>query len=217
MNNYRRHDAPAQDRSRELVSPWAITSIICAWLLVMLAFIVGGPLAVLATLGGLGIAITSAPRWTSNNFVERSESQWIVRRLERSHRKEADRANREAALIARHENPPTWEIVLVEVGSCCFIAAIAGLPVLYIANFFVSLPGAIEVVSYLLPIALLCWAPRFRRRVKLHQLGDEPRGGVKTVTLRDVALAVEKWPHRYPIFLLSSFVSLLAMVVMLAS
>lgn len=74
MDDYRRHDAPSQERKKEILSPyvWAIYATFL--LLILLGMIIGGIVGGIAALGGIGITCTSAPSWMRNSFLEKKRA-----------------------------------------------------------------------------------------------------------------------------------------------
>lgn len=53
---------------------------------------------------------------------------------------------------------------------------------------------------------------RFGKARDLQFMADEPRGGIQTVTLRDLSVKMERWPNRYLLFFLSSITALTATI-----
>lgn len=211
MGDYRRHDAPDQNRPKEILSPYAKAALGSTYLLIFLGFIIRGLWGGLAALGAVGIIATSAPNWTRNSFIEQGESRWIARSLEKYYQKEKEKAAEEAALKDKFENPTRLERFSTKAG--CLLAMLLFLTMIGLGIADVSLGN---VASSILTGALIfCFYPIFTRFSKanaLQFLADEPRGGLKTRTLRDFAVYMERWPNRYPLFLVSSILAAIAAI-----
>jgi hypothetical protein len=218
VGDYRRHDAPDQDRPKEAWSPYARVAHGLAFGIPLLGLLTHGLLGSLVGLGTVGIIATSAPNWMHNNFIERAEGRWIVRCLENYYLKEVDRAQHEKKLKEQFENPSGLERIGAELGCIAVILLILGGITLWIlgllgvsvavgttSNSNGGLGGLIILIVCILPF--YPFIRRIGRAQELQMLADEPRGGIKTQTLRDFAIFMETWEHRYPLFILSSVVA----------
>lgn len=213
MDDYRRHDAPSQERKKEVLSPYVWAIYVIFLFLVILGMIMAGLGGAIVALGGIGITCTSAPSWTRNSFLEKKESEWIARTLEKNYQREKIKAAREASLKFEFENPGKAEKLSIEMGCLSMGAIICTLIGLQIAGVQINNPAWTSILGAF-GVSFYPAMRRFGKAQDLQLMADEPRGGIQTVTLRDLSLKMERWPNRYLLFGLSSITALIATILL---
>lgn len=212
LADHRRRDAPDRDRPYLVLSPWVWGAVAGALGAILLGLVVRGIWGGLAAIAAVGIAATSAPQWSRDSLVEKSESNWIARRLETYHRRLEDRTAHERAMIDDFENPSKAELTIHKAGYVLAWIGIAGIvlsldrPDRQLAQY---ISGAVFMTGFAMT------GPRYRKRTRLQRLAAEPRGGIRTVTLRDIIKFIEHWPNRFPLFLASSALAIVAAILLI--
>lgn len=186
-----------QSPREKVYTPWARAALMSATgsILVGLAFFPQSWL-LLGIVSGVGLIACTMPGWAQSRFIANAEDRWIASQSQKYEDEQRERAKHEEELRFKAEHISRFTRLTTDIGCLGFLATSAALVGLAIAR--IKTNGFLSLILFiaLLLFFFLAWRP-FSFSRKLGNLAKEPRGGIRVVTLRELAESIEEWPYRY--------------------
>lgn len=200
---HRKTDSRNQNLQERVHTPWARAALMSAVGAIFVGVIFFPRSWVLVGLvSGVGLVACTMPGWAQSKFIVSAEDRWIASHSQKYHDEQRDRAKREEELRLKAENTSRFTRITTDIGCLGFLASLLALIALSVAK--IELNSSLNLILFIALILFfpLAWRP-FRLSRKISELAKEPRGGIRFVTLRELAETVEAWPYRYILLLVS--------------